>query len=1237
MASALNDAFNSLIQRTDIRNNDQIYYSFGSDRLEHVREGWGVHAGEWRNQSDRVQRMFDNLAQMLNSNQQLTSNDTFSLALVHVKGPPRGGGKSKYTPGHCSFAKLREFKRSISKVPTNTNNLCCALAICSAKQLQSDSDVADYNRRRRKGKWYEDALLLQHRAGIPLGIPCGPNELERFAQALPDYTLIVVDADRCYERYVYGHGTTLLGLLYSEEHYDTLSSLSGFFNQSYFCGRCLSPYNTEGCHSCPNNPDRCPACTRQGCIDYLACRQGGKQANHRCNVCRRLFYGESCYLYHCTHTTYGKNAFNSESSVCAMIKRCPQCFKMLRMRMAADRAHVCGNAGCPSCHTLCDISQHKCFVQTLEQMIAKGSYVEELEALHIFFDIEAMQVEGRHIPNLLIAETDVDDTPKIFEGESCTRDFIDWLDELMEPRENKGSITVIAHNFKGYDSYPIINAYTSQKRQIEQLRNDGKCLQLKVGRIHFIDSMSFFPMALSTFSKTFDLRELKKGYFPHFFNVPAHQHYRGPLPAKEMYGPHTMTPEKRFEFEQWYDTLANDLDYVFDFQQELHDYCISDVKLLKAGCLKYRHEFESMAHFNPFTKVTIAAACSWDLRRNRLQSNTIASEPLQGWRLKTNHSDVSMEWLLWVEHQERITLQHARNVGENQIPGTRYTVDGFHPSTNTVYEFRGCYWHGCPTCYPQRTETHRRLLDRGMFAVYHDTRQRLDIIRNKGYTVKEMWECEWQSLKSTNVGVKTYLNTLYLKPLLKPRDAFFGGRTNAIHLYAQGANERPIAYYDFTSLYPFVNKTSRYLIGHPTFIYNPSVNDISTYFGLIHCTILPPYRLFHPVLPYRYASKLVFPLCAACTEEQIDNDLLRKRTHCPHSDSQRALTGTWCTPEVQKAIEKGYRLVRVHEVWHFPQSTTVLFKDYVDTWLKLKQESSGWPKGCDSPEERAQHVHHYAEHEGIHLDADNISNNPGRRTVAKLALNSMWGKFGQNTNKMQVKEFTKAQPFHQFLQSDKHDIRYVSPLTEQRVEVHFRMQEHMDDLSPNVNIFIACFTTTWARLRLYEALDLLQERVLYFDTDSIFFYHDPQLPNPPLGPYLGDFKNELSSDDYIVEFCSGGPKNYGYRTSEGNTVCKIRGFSLNCEGAAQLNYEVLKQNVLSEISDPLEAPRTTPIVESTKIVRHPKTYTLSTQPRTKEYRLVFNKRVLKSDSFISYPYGYDNAVNALLDGEPMEF
>ena len=94
-------------------------------------------------------------------------------------------------------------------------------------------------------------------------------------------------------------------------------------------------------------------------------------------------------------------------------------------------------------------------------------------------------------------------------------------------------------------------------------------------------------------------------------------------------------------------------------------------------------------------------------------------------------------------------------------------------------------------------------------------------------------------------------------------------------------------------------------------------------------------------------------------------------------------------------------------------------------------------------------------------------------------LNSMWGKFGQKPNKTQVKEFDDPVLFHQFHDSDKYDIRYVSVLTEQRVEVHYKHQVQDDTVSPNLNIFIACFTTCHARLKLYEQLHKLNERVLY--------------------------------------------------------------------------------------------------------------------------------------------------------------
>ena len=317
-------------------------------------------------------------------------------------------------------------------------------------------------------------------------------------------------------------------------------------------------------------------------------------------------------------------------------------------------------------------------------------------------------------------------------------------------------------------------------------------------------------------------------------------------------------------------------------------------------------------------------------------------------------------------------------------------------------------------------------------------------------------------------------------------------------------------------------------------------------------------------------------------------------------------------------------LLTIHEVWHFPQSQQGLFAEYVNTWLKIKEEASGWPAGCTTLEQQAQHLHDYERREGIRLDYDQVQHNPGRRALAKMMLNSMWGKFGQRNDKTQVRELTEPQPFHELLDSDQNDICYVSLLTEDRVEAHYTKQDHCESLSlsPNLNIFVAYFTTCWARLRLYEALELLGEWVLYFDTDSVVFVQQPGQVSPALGQYLGKFKDELGEGDTIVEFCSAGPKNYGYTTQRHKTVCKVRGFSLNCQGAAQLNYEVLRQNVLAELRAPLAEPPTTRVMQSHTIQRQAKSYTLHTRPSHKDYRLVCTKRVVDPDTAQTFPYGY---------------
>ena len=272
------------------------------------------------------------------------------------------------------------------------------------------------------------------------------------------------------------------------------------------------------------------------------------------------------------------------------------------------------------------------------------------------------------------------------------------------------------------------------------------------------------------------------------------------------------------------------------------------MRLLKQGCLTFKRLFEAQAGFNPFDYITIASACNRDLRMNRMIPNSIASEPVYGWRNRVNRSREALEWLTWCDQsrrQEILSLvdqlspegqaaHHSLgNAGEYRIPNLGYFVDGYCHDTKTVYEFHGCFWHGCPHCYPNRHEHHLRHCDRTMKDVYEKTQQRIRLLQALGYNVIEMWECEWSRLKDTSPDIRTFVETLAFTEPLNPRDAFCGGRTNAVKLYHRVTRGQQIHYIDVTSLYPWVNKTCVYPKGHPRFISQPGHTDIRQYFGLI--------------------------------------------------------------------------------------------------------------------------------------------------------------------------------------------------------------------------------------------------------------------------------------------------------------------------------------------------------------------------------------------------------------------
>ena len=151
--------------------------------------------------------------------------------------------------------------------------------------------------------------------------------------------------------------------------------------------------------------------------------------------------------------------------------------------------------------------------------------------------------------------------------------------------------------------------------------------------------------------------------------------------------------------------------------------------------------------------------------------------------------------------------------------------------------------------------------------------------------------------------------------------------------------------------------------------------------------------------------------------------------------------------------------------------------------------------------------------------------------------------------------------FYDLLYSSAVEVCDARLVNDDTVEVHYRNTEEFAEPNNKVNVVIAAFTTAYARLKLYDLLDLLQERVLYYDTDSVIYVHQSGKPDPPLGNYLCDLTDELDGGDYITSFVSGGPKNYAYRTKRGKVETKIRGITLDYMTSEKLNHDVIRDLV----------------------------------------------------------------------------
>ena len=88
---------------------------------------------------------------------------------------------------------------------------------------------------------------------------------------------------------------------------------------------------------------------------------------------------------------------------------------------------------------------------------------------------------------------------------------------------------------------------------------------------------------------------------------------------------------------------------------------------------------------------------------------------------------------------------------------------------------------GCPECYVNR-QALNRVNQKTMEELYDDTLKKVNYLENHGFIVVQKWECELKKELKEDEEMKRFFDEHKIIDPLQPRDAFYGGRTNAAKL-----------------------------------------------------------------------------------------------------------------------------------------------------------------------------------------------------------------------------------------------------------------------------------------------------------------------------------------------------------------------------------------------------------------------------------------------------------------------
>jgi hypothetical protein len=979
------------------------------------------------------------------------------------------------------------------------------------------------------------------------------NDMESVGQTFSDAFQVIIsiyDVEMFGERvWCFQPRTSSLEQMICHNHYE-MHVVSLLYDRGHMYGLCnLMKYLSQNVKNTIDLNAYCPFCEQKGTRE-LRKKSGSK--NHI----------QKCWLHYRTQNPCLKIYSLTDH------KKKELEMGVLPVKMQYCAEYKCQTNCCVYCHEPVEQEQY-IFHQCKITCRAKKDKLEKSQ-LYVY-DLEAAQIPVPHAPQTYYHVCNMVCFRKMYPETEEERKGVTFADEysFMDYVLNKHEgIVIIAHNGGSYDHQFVVRYMERLQIQhtfIPSPSTNHKFLSVHVyeKNIQFLDFIYFLPGSLRSISESMNIETLK-GDFPHRFNTVKEIDYEGSIPPMDTEDDFWCLRTKRnmkevnemkqFFSEQCLIYCTCDHKPLFLnrkctacgkktwlMKEVMQHYCMQDVIVLGNCCAKYREELLEMENedetgvgwkpvtIDPFQYLTVP-----QLALNILiQGYEVSPFTNMKSKIRLGQCLEAIDWLEIIMKKQSIHIHHRLNSSHEYYDFDMCQfADGYEVETKTPYVCLDCNVWGCENCHYhkmhyQPTLMHPYFPSKNYMEVYELTEAIIYQWISKGGIVVR--KCEIVRRDVSEFEKKCY----EMHPMAS---FFYGGRTEVFQLYynARATEDQKLQYHDVCSLYPYVCAFKDLPNGEPTFILGTKIethrvfhSDTAVkYWGFISCRIRPNPNCLIGFLPSRKeGGRLQFSL-----DEQ---------------------DGCWGLDELEFAWKQGYQIVEIYGIihWDVDQRSNQLFRPYVDFFLRMKQEAEGWKKlGArenDPPTGEQDRIIEQLFVSNGHIGRirkDRVKKNPVKRMLAKLFLNSLWGKFAQ---KPENKVHTTIYGLKQFFriwndkQIDQASIEFRQTNAE-IFKVVYEVNNEFIRSNSRGNIALAAKVTEHARCELHKQMVRIgPERIIYCDTDSLVFHwqkNGEDLTGIGLGKWTNEYPNEA-----IWEFYALAPKLYYLVMESDNHCLKVKG------------------------------------------------------------------------------------------------